>query len=481
MIGFRGLLYGAVMLWGLLTTPLLISEEITDLQDCYLDGWGQPLRCTRIPVGEGDAEVTLAVFVSPAMNKVQREPLYLLAGGPGQAASDLAPFLHKFRKINQNHAIVMVDRRGTGLSRSFDCGIDRDTPMDLEFISKALEKCYLQQANFANSLSSRQSVEDLERVRKHLNHQRISLWGGSWGTRTALLYQQWYPNSLKALVLDAVAPIDSKVFLSATAAEDALKILVRDCLSDVSCSKFGNWRTVLDQLLNDWNKSIAVDFPDPNTGKPMAHPMSRWVLQNAIRTALYSPEAAAQIPFAIQQAGLGNYYPLSGILGLFPDGTSGMSLGLTLSIACAEELSRLSEEEIAADIRGTFVGDAFFGIFESGCEVWPVPDRAYEQPELRKHPVLLISGEADPITPPAYAEKQLGYLVNKQHLVVSSGGHINSMRGCIPRLIKEFLESPEKKLEQTCITDINRPPFTAGIYGPAIEGPKRKHLEEKGL
>ncbi|WP_226649515.1 alpha/beta hydrolase [Microbulbifer variabilis] len=420
-------------------------------------------------MGEGDSQVELAVFISPALDKSEREPLYLLAGGPGQAASALVPLLNKFHKINQNHAVVMVDRRGTGFSRPFNCGIDRHTPMDLTLISKELEQCYLQQANFANSLSSRQAVEDLEKVRKHLNHSRISLWGGSWGTRTALLYQQWYPNSLKTLVLDAVAPIDTKVFLSAAAAESALRILMRDCQLDPTCSEFGNWREALDDLLSQWDESIAINFPDPVTGEAMKHPMPRWVLQNTIRTALYSPEAAAQLPFAIQQAGMGNYNPLAGVAGLFPDSAVGMSLGLTLSIACAEELSRITDEEISADTSGTFVGDAFLGIFERGCEVWPVADRYYAKPQPRDHPVLLISGEADPITPPKYTEKQLGYLTNKQHLIIASGGHINSMRGCLPRLIKEFLDSPMEELQTSCVNKIHRPPFMGGIYGPEIK------------
>ncbi|WP_445357802.1 alpha/beta hydrolase [Microbulbifer sp. ANSA002] len=468
MLGVNSLRTAVAILSVLLLAPVITAKELSNTQECYLDGWRHPLRCERISVGHGDSKVNLVVFVSPALDETQREPLYLLAGGPGQAASGLIPLLHTFRKINQKRAIVMVDRRGTGHSRSFGCGIDRHTPMDLSLISKELEQCYLQQANFANSLSSRQAVEDLEKVRKYFNHKQISLWGGSWGTRTALLYQQWHPNSLKTLVLDAVAPIDTKVFLSAAAAEDAIQILMRDCSLEFSCSKFGNWREVLDKLLSQWDESKSMDFPDPVTGKPMKHSMSRWVLQNTIRAALYSPEAAAQLPFAIQQAGLGNHYPLAGITGLFPESALGMSLGLTLSIACAEELSRISEEEILADTNGSFAGNAFLEIFERGCEVWPVADRSYAKPQHREHPVLLISGEADPITPPRYAEKQLGYLTNKQHLIITSGGHINSMRGCVPRLIEEFLDSSGEELATTCVDEIHRPPFVSGIYGPEI-------------
>jgi len=462
------LLFCCAALGGLVSKAVMAGQEKNSLEDCYLDGWQYSLQCSRLTVGEGDVQVDLAVMVSPALDESGAEPLYLLAGGPGQAASDLAVLLNKFRKINQDRAIVLVDRRGAGLSRPFSCGIDRDTPNDLDLISKSLADCYLQQTTFANSLSSRQTVEDLELVRKYFGHERISLWGGSWGTRTALLYQQWYPDSLSALVLDAVAPIDTKVFLSASAAEQAIQILARDCQSDRGCSKFGDWREVLDQLLLDWDDSIGENFPDPSTGRFTAHSMSRWALQSMIRAALYSPEASAQLPFAITEAGLGNYLPLAGISGLFSDTTTGMSLGLTFSVACSEELYRISEEEVASDIAGTFVGKAFLDFFSRGCEVWPVPERPYSKPEPRHHPVLLISGEADPITPPGYAEENLDYLSNKQHLIVRSGGHINSVRGCIPTLIGKFLEAPEVRLNQACMKDIHRPPFMIGAYGPEL-------------
>ncbi|MFA0810580.1 alpha/beta fold hydrolase [Microbulbifer epialgicus] len=453
----------------LVSHSVMAAEGKGEAEDCYLDGWQYSLQCSRIIVGEGDTQVNLAVMVSPALDESGEEPLYLLAGGPGQAASDLAILLNKFRKINQTRAVVLVDRRGAGLSRPFSCGIDRNTPNDLAVISKSLAECYLQQATFANSLSSRQTIEDLELVRTHFGHEKIALWGGSWGTRTALLYQQWYPGSLSALVLDAVAPIDTKVFLGASAAEHALQILVRDCQADPACSQFGDWREILNQLLTDWDNSVAEKFPDPITGKVSEQPISLWALQSMLRAALYSPEASAQLPFAITEAGSGNYLPLAGIAGLFSDMTTGMSLGLTFSVACSEELYRISEEEAATDIADTFVGSAFLEMFSRGCDVWPVPKRPYSKPEARHHPVLLISGEADPITPPSYAQKDLDYLSNKQHLIVMGGGHINSIRGCIPELIEKFLKAPEEELDQACVEDIHRPPFMIGAYGPELD------------
>lgn len=437
-------------------------------ETCYLDGWGDPLRCYRVPLDDGGRE-SLAVMLAPAVNGSGREPLYLLAGGPGQAASDLAPLLNAFRRINRERAIVMVDRRGVGRSGAFRCGFGSEMPADLEEFSRKLAECYLQKADYAETLNSRQAVEDLEQVRRTLGHGRIALWGGSWGTRTALLYQQWHPESLSALVLDAVAPIDTKVFLTAGAAENALRQLEWDCAEDVVCARFGDWRRQLDQLLSQWDHERAANFPDPLTGAPAEQPLARWALVNAIRTALYDPKAAAQLPYAIDQTRLGNYRPLSGIAGLFASRTDSMAMGLTFSVACAEELNRISGEEVAADSADTFLGTAFFDLFKSGCEVWPVQPKPYDAPEPRDQPVLLISGDADPITPPVYAERQLDYLSRKQHLVVAGGGHINSPRGCIPELIAHFLDSLGEPLDDSCVAEIRRPPFMADAFGPALD------------
>ncbi len=472
--GCRPLL-GAVI-WGLLATGAAVAQQSGPSavpgplvpEPCYGSGWSDALRCYQVPVtgpqaGQG---AELAVLVAPALNGGQQEPLYMLAGGPGQAASDLVRLLNPLHKINRERDVVFVDRRGAGLSDVFDCGVSDSPPSELQRFAEIIAQCYAGASDRPVTLNSRQTVEDLEQVRKALGHEKISLWGGSWGTRTALLYQQWYPESLERLVLDGVAPIESKVFLTAQEAESALQQLQRDCAADPVCAEFGDWRAALDQMLASWDRARAVSFPDPFTGFPSEEPVEGWVLANAVRSALYDPAAAAQLPFAVDQAAKGNLMPMAGIVGLFAAMEGSMAMGLTFSVACAEEMSRISEAEIAADSAGTFLGRAFLQPFVRGCANWPVPPREYAPPEPRAHPVLLISGSADPITPPDYAERSLGYLENSQHLVVRGGGHINSARGCIPDLILEFLGGESSELDFGCVADIKRPPFMAAAFGP---------------
>lgn len=436
-------------------------------ETCYADGWSESLRCYRVPV-DGSGDVALSVLVAPAVNGGQHEPLYILAGGPGQAASDLAGLLNALRKLNRERDIVMVDRRGGGRSDAFDCGFGESTPSSIERFTAQLAACYIGAGQRPLTINSRQTVDDLETVRRALGHQRISLWGGSWGTRTALLYQQWYPDALQSLVLDGVAPIETKVFLAASAAESALQELEQACSEDPVCAGFGDWRSQLDTLLANWSDEQARNFPDPFTGRASEEPVKTWMLAGAVRTALYDPAAAAQLPYAVSEASRGNYAPLSGILGLFAGMEGAMSMGLTYSVACAEEMNRIDAGDIASDSAGTFIGDMFIRIFVEGCKVWPVPAQPYDEPQSRDHPVLLISGTADPITPPLYANEQLAYLPNQQHLVVQGGGHINSARGCVPDLILQFLDQPAAALDDSCLADIRRPPFTAGAFGPAL-------------
>ncbi|MFV8784277.1 alpha/beta hydrolase [Microbulbifer sp. SA54] len=452
---------GASTVWA---QPVEEAVSIPAAETCYVDGWSESLRCYELAMADGTA---LSVLVAPAVNAGQGEPLYLLAGGPGQAASQLANLLNPLRKVNRERDIVMVDRRGAGRSNVFDCGLSEDAPARLERFVEKLAACYQESPERTKSLNSRQTVDDLETVRKALGHDKISLWGGSWGTRTALLYQQWYPESLKRLVLDGVAPIETKVFLTAKVAEASLQQLADACAADPVCAEFGDWRGELDSLLANWSQEQAAAFPDPFTGAPGEEPVEAWMIASAVRTALYDPSASAQLPFAVHEAHRGNLLPLSGIFGLFTQLEGAMAMGLTFSVACAEEINRVSAQEIARDSADTFIGEYFIRTFVEGCKRWPVEPRPYSVPEPRDQPVLLISGTADPITPPVYADTQLDYLENKQHLVVDGGGHINSARGCIPDLIHDFLNGAGS-LDATCVNEIVRPPFMVAAYGPAM-------------
>ena len=70
----------------------------------------------------GPASLALAIAWLPAKGERQPDPMFMLAGGPGQSALEsfpgIAPALAEVRKKRD---IVLVDQRGTGLTAPINC------------------------------------------------------------------------------------------------------------------------------------------------------------------------------------------------------------------------------------------------------------------------------------------------------------------------------------------------------------------------
>ncbi len=78
----------------------------------------------------------------------------------------------------------------------------------------------------------------------------------------------------------------------------------------------------------------------------------------------------------------------------------------------------------------------------------------------------MLSGGLDPVTPPRRAVAAAKTMRAAQHLVVPSAGHGVSSLGCVPRLLREFVDMPNKVLDATCLTKLPAPAFVLGSAGP---------------
>ncbi len=82
-------------------------------------------------------------------------------------------------------------------------------------------------------------------------------------------------------------------------------------------------------------------------------------------------------------------------------------------------------------------------------------------------PVLILSGSADPVTPPAYAERTALGLSNVLQITLEGQGHGQLATGCIPRLMARFLELGTKQgLDTLCTRSIAPDPFFTSFSGP---------------
>jgi pimeloyl-ACP methyl ester carboxylesterase len=102
------------------------------------------------------------------------------------------------------------------------------------------------------------------------------------------------------------------------------------------------------------------------------------------------------------------------------------------------------------------------------CALWPrgeIP-ADFRQPVTSNVPVLLLSGEADPVTPPANGERAARTLSNSVHLVAPGQGHMVIYRGCIPKIAAGFIERGSVKgLESDCVKQIQPVPFFVNFSG----------------
>ncbi|HKO59029.1 MAG TPA: alpha/beta fold hydrolase, partial [Thermoanaerobaculia bacterium] len=151
----------------------------------------------------GGRMIDLNVVVLEATGKgPKREPLFILQGGPGQAATALADFYARtFAPIREQRDIVLVDQRGTGKSNGLYCDMG-----DGFFPPAAIAACRDDVAKRADPrfYTTTEAVRDLDDVRRKLGYQRINLYGTSYGTRVALEYARAYPRRVRSMVLKAV-------------------------------------------------------------------------------------------------------------------------------------------------------------------------------------------------------------------------------------------------------------------------------------
>jgi pimeloyl-ACP methyl ester carboxylesterase len=75
-------------------------------------------------------------------------------------------------------------------------------------------------------------------------------------------------------------------------------------------------------------------------------------------------------------------------------------------------------------------------------------------------PVLLLSGGADPATPPRHAATVAKALPNSRHLIAPNLGHGISAQGCAPELIARFVRQASfEGIDGACLERLPAPPF----------------------
>jgi pimeloyl-ACP methyl ester carboxylesterase len=442
-------------------------------------------RCATLTVPEDYARPdgpTLDLFFAriPALTATPApDPLVLINGGPGGSGVDLYLQLRAaFEPIRRERDILLLDQRGTGRSLS---GLDCELPADFELVTATadeiratVQSCIAEFDHDPRLFTTTLAVEDLESLRQSLGIEQWNVYGVSYGTRVAQHYLRRHGDHVRTMILDGVVPPDLALGPAIAAdAERALQAIFTRCLESRSCNaRFPDLALRFEELRRRFiDQSIEVVLNDPVTGEPKSVEIDESHLQGAVRLMSYNDATVALLPLVIEAAHEGNLLPLAAQAELQIQSVS-ESIGFAMhnSVVCTEDAPWFppgNDPNAALLYLGTTVIDGLRAI----CESWPagVIDEDFKEPVVSDRPVLLLSGEYDPVTPPTYAERVAAAgLTNSRRIVARGQGHGIASVGCVPRIMQDFVgAAAAQDLDTSCLDREPPMPFFLNFQGPS--------------
>ncbi len=416
-----------------------------------------------------------------------------LDGGPGGAATEDYPAIAAaLAPLRKRHHILLIDQRGTGASNALDCADDlalegdkpvrpaprapsgrgRQAPASAATQGEAVRRCLAALAPRAapQFYATGDALRDLEAVRSAIGGPQLDLIV-SYGTRVAQQYVRRYPAAVRSVVLDS--PVPNRLTLMSEHArnlEDALHQRLGRCSATPACAaRFGDLaagiRTVQERLRA---QPQPVEMHDPQTFARVQRQMGAGDLAELLRFYLYSDTTSALVPLAISQARDGDYASVLAQSQLVVGDVAGhLSSGMSASVLCTEDADLLREN--SADEQ-TLLGGGTVRSAIAACGQWPHGARSadFHAPLATGLPVLVLSGEFDPVTPARYGAEIVAALPRARQLVAPGQGHAVIGAGCMPRLVSAFVQGRDPAgLDDACLKALGDTPAFLDVNGAA--------------
>ncbi len=467
-----------------------VARSSLAFEDCA-DGEGRCARLAR-PVDRAKpegAQLELFVRVLPSRRQTpEPDPVYVLVGGPGQAAAEVGPMLAPvLDRLRADRDIVLLDQRGTGSSAPLDCDFPDEALAEMltsDFPEAELRRCLESYEHDPRHFLTEDAVADLEALRQAMGHPKINLIGMSYGTRMGLAYMRRHAEVVRTAVLDGMAPPNRPVPVAMDAGMQAqLEQVLADCKAEPRCDeafprlgpRTAAWIAYLDEA------PVRVQIRHPRTGVEEQLELDGDVVTGVLRGALYSPLTAALIPLALDRAMAGDYGPLIALSTAAGDISDTISRGMFLSIVCSEDARVDFEAPSASASAGAAKASDTPAIFAGrmaepmakACALWPKgePPEDFAAPVKVDTATLVLSGGRDPATPARWGAEAAKQLPNSTHIVVPAAGHGTWSSGCVSRLITDFVSAGEAAgLDRGCVEGIALPPPFISSAGPAMRG-----------
>jgi len=403
-----------------------------------------------------------------------RDAVVALAGGPGQATLPLGEFIAQaIAPALGSRDLLLFDQRGTGSSDPLSCSALEEFT-GAQTLGRIFEQCALDIGPARADFTTQESVQDIEALRLAGGYEKLVLYGTSYGTKVALEYAARYPQSVEALVLDSVVPIDGPEPLDVPTFQAIAPMLAELCASRVCAGITSNPLADIARLVARLHHHQLSGSVYDGVGKRHSTTLDEVGLLGILEAGDLNPALRALLPAAVQSALRGDPDPLlrlhllsEGLIPNVPSSTTPafeapeVDEALFATTSCEETLfpwqrsaspsTRLSEALAAlhAQPRGVFYPFDTTTAFNNGlipdCAQWPdasaAPPPAGALPNV---PTLILSGMQDVRTPTSNARLVAASIPDAQVEAVPFTGHSvigSDLSGCAAGALAAFFSA----------------------------------------
>jgi pimeloyl-ACP methyl ester carboxylesterase len=408
------------------------------------------------------------VAVLPASGgTATRDPIVPLLGGPGESGIDAAGvFAAQFASLRRERDLLLVDQRGTGRSAALGCdlhvGGDTATSLAHLFPSAAAAQCARRTRPRVDldRYTYLRFAHDLERVRRALGYGKLNLFSASYGTRAAQVFLRTYPKSVRTAYLGSVVPLDVATPLTmAKSAQTGLERLFDACEADNSCRDAFPALRKEHRAIETRLEAGQVRVVVPDGARRVLLPRGR--VAEFLRSRLYRPASAADVPWLIHRAHAGDWSPIvDGILTGARGMASALDVGLFLTLTCNDDVAFIRERDVSAATRDTFLGDYRVREQQAACRHWTSDGWAANRTPVRSSvPTMFVSGDSDAASPLWFTARVAPGFSDRVEIIARGQGH-TEWNPCVGRLYDLFVSSgTTRNIDGTGCPAVPRPPF----------------------
>ncbi|GGF11117.1 alpha/beta hydrolase [Aliidongia dinghuensis] len=454
---------------------------------------GRVARCGRLKAPENwgapdGREVVVPFVVFSGGAGAAPDPVIYINGGPGEPSGIGASEIGRWWGIlssaswAQGRDVVVFDERGVGLSEpTLTCPEMIEIgerlfsdPMPPAAVNaawaEAAGRCHARLVAAGIKLeryNTNAIVHDLTALIDGLGYRSWNLLAVSYGTRVALSFLRDHGVGTRSVILDSVYPPSVKAYEDAAgSAAHAMAGLVAYCAGDPACRAANpHFAAALQAQIHRAAKEALV-VPLHRPGQPDRRvSLDDAKLVEVLFYGFYRSEDLRKLPGAITALDQGNAGPLAPFVEAALDNyrSPDTSHGLYLSVTCHDEFPFDDPQvvERAASASGDLRQFALSDLALAACPAWPagIAAKAERQPVESDVPIVLLSGDLDPVTPAAWAKTALATLPHGSLFHFPGVGHgVLAANACADRIVRRFLAKPETRPFDDCLLTLTSQP-----------------------